>query len=140
MKKVIALIMILSLAFSLAACSQLSDNIEWIDGVSFANLAPGSETVCSEKIEIVSDDTDFIYHLTYGRQNLILTFGLRDADGTEYSLEVVGGSDNGVIENIPAGNYDLFVRNSGDYSEFPAYKDNSVSYDAAGAINYSLGD
>ncbi len=111
---------------------------DWLDGISFSNLAPGEESVRSEKIEITSDGADFAYRLTYGRQNLTLTFGLRGADGTEYSREVVGGSDQGVIENIPIGSYDLFVRNSGDYSDFPAYINQTESYDATGAIVISI--
>ena len=118
--------------------TQYPDNTVWVDGVSFANLAPGSEAVRSEKIEVTSNTAEFLYHLTYTRSALTLEFGLRASDGTEYSREITGGSDQGVIETIPAGSYDLFVRNSGDYVKLPSYQDNSVSYDAIGAINYSI--
>ncbi len=91
-----------------------------------------------KKIEIEKDNTTFLYHITYSPASLTLTLGLRATDGTEYSRELVGGSAVGGIENIPAGEYVVFVRNSGDYSEFPTYANQPELYDATGAINFSL--
>ena len=42
--------------------------------------------------------------------------------GEEYVLEIENGSSSGVFENVPAGEYHLFVRNIGcilDYEERP---------------------
>ena len=44
-----------------------------------------------------------------------------------------------VLPDIPAGRYDIFVRNSGDYSQLPAYQDGSISYAATGAVNIWIG-
>ncbi len=110
----------------------------WTNGVSFTALAPSEEAVRSKKIEIDKDNTTFVYHITYAPAGLTLTFGLRAADGTEYSRELVGGSAVGVIENIPAGKYDVFVRNSDAYSEFPTYANQPELYNATGAINFLL--
>ena len=91
----------------------------------------------SEKI-IISPDEVFRYSITYSRPSLVLEFGLKSSDGAEYSKTITGGDDHGVIENVPAGTYELFVRNSGDYSELPAYKDGTLSYSATGCINFLL--
>ena len=109
----------------------------WTGGVSFAELAPGEEITCSEKI-VISPNEKFRYAVTYNRASLILEIGLKSPDGTEYSQTITGGSDYKTFENVPAGTYELFVRNSGDYSEFPAYKDGSVSYSATGSINFTI--
>ena len=65
---------------------------------------------------------------------------MQAVDGTEYSREIIGGSEIGLIENIPAGTYHLFVRNSGDYSDLLAYQNKSMSYNATGAMNYAITD
>lgn len=109
----------------------------WTGGVSFAELAPGEEITCSEKI-VISPNEKFRYAVTYNRASLILEIGLKSPDGTEYSQTITGGSDYKTFKNVPAGTYELFVRNSGDYSKFPAYKDGSVSYSATGSINFTI--
>ena len=116
--------------------SDFSDTI-WEDGISFIDLAPGKNMTRSEKI-IISPDEVFRYSITYSRPSLVLEFGLKSSDGAEYSKTITGGDDHGVIENVPAGTYELFVRNSGDYSELPAYKDGTLSYSATGCINFLL--
>lgn len=117
--------------------TDISLGTAWTGGVSFAELAPGEEIARSEKI-VISPNENFRYAVTYNRASLILEIGLRSPDGTEYSRTITGGSDDATIENVPAGTYELFVRNSGDYSAFPAYKDGTVSYSATGCINFLL--
>jgi len=72
---------------------------------------------------------------------LKLSYGLVDSNGKEYILEVVGGTGKGTFENIPAGTYHLFVRNS-DYSGVPAYENPAeypdVSFDATGVLLYKV--
>ncbi len=116
--------------------SNFSDTI-WTEGISFIDLAPGKNMTRSEKI-IISPNEVFRYSITYSRPSLVLEFGLKSSDGTEYSKTITGGDDHGVIENVPAGTYELFVRNSGDYSEYPAYKDGTLSYSTTGCINFLL--
>lgn len=57
----------------------------------------------------------FTYYINYQWAGLTLELGLRAPDGTEYRQRAVGGSLAGTIPDIPAGTYQLFVRNSGDY-------------------------
>ena len=113
---------------------------EWLDGIAFVELAPGEEIKSSSKIIVNADDSTIQFVITYARSGLTLKYGIQAEDGTEYSREIVGGNDAYAIEGVPAGTYFLFVRNSGDYSDLPAYKDKSISFNATGAINYHLGD
>jgi len=113
-------------------------DFEWRDGIAFTNLSPGAEETSQSEIVIEDDNSTFLYSITYARTGLDLTYGLRAISGTEYSQETSGGYAWGVIENIPAGTYQLFVRNSSDYSDLNAPEDNSSSFDASGAINYHI--
>lgn len=124
-------------SFDATQDSNISLNTVWTEGIPFVDLAPGKEAVRSEKV-IISPNEEFQYSITYNRPSLVLSFGLRSSDGTEYCQTITGGDDRGVIENVPTGTYELFVRNIGDYSEFPAYKDGSLSYSATGCINFLL--
>lgn len=114
------------------------NSTKWLDGVTFIDLAPGEEVKSSTEVIVKNDNAIFQYSITYGRAALTLEYGLQAVDGTEYSREIIGGSEIGTIENIPAGTYYLFVRNSGDYSDLPAYQDKSISYNATGAMNYAI--
>ena len=87
---------------------------------------------------IIEENSKLAYVITYGDASLTLEFGLVAIDGTEYAKRITGGSDYGFLENIPTGIYYLFVRNSGDYTDLPAYQDGSVSFTATGAINYHI--
>ena len=152
MKKLIALVLALVCVVGLVGCGQQEDmqkeqniepsniveNIEWIDGVTFIELAPDAEAKSSGVITITGENAKLAYSITYGRAALTLEFGLIAADGTEYVKEIIGGSEMGYIENIPAGTYHLVVRNSGDYTSLPSYQNGSASYKATGAINYGV--
>ena len=113
---------------------------QWIEGIGFIELAPGEEIKSPSKIIVDTNHSTIQFDITYSRSGLMLEYGLQSKDGTEYSREVVGGTDVGAIEDIPSGIYFLFVRNSGDYSELPGYQDKSISFNATGAINYHLGN
>lgn len=116
------------------------NSTKWLDGVTFIDLAPGEEVKSSTEVIVKNDNAIFQYSITYGRAALTLEYGLQAVDGTEYSREIIGGSEIGLIENIPAGTYHLFVRNSGDYSDLLAYQNKSMSYNATGAMNYAITD
>lgn len=124
----------------MVACSQQKqfENIVWSDGIGFSELAPNAEVKGSSEIVIIEENSKFAYVITYGDASLTLEFGLVSIDGTEYTKRITGGSDYGFWENIPRGTYYLFVRNSGDYTNLPAYQDGSVSFTATGAINYHI--
>lgn len=124
-----------------------------IGGMSFSDLPPGEEQVSEQAFFIppVSEQAFFIpedissisYSLTYVRPILTLEFGLRSADGKKYSYsqEANGGVANGTFEDIPAGSYQIFVRNMGDlndYTPFQPYQPESVSDDATGAVNFQI--
>ena len=147
MKKLIVLVLAWVCVLGLVGCghqeqngdpSNKIDNIEWVDGIAFVELAPDDEAKSSGEITITGDNSKFAYSITYGRAGLTLEVGLIAADGTEYVKEIVGGSEMGYIENIPAGTYHLIVRNSGDYTNLPSFQNGSASYNATGAINYSI--
>ena len=154
MKKIMALVLTLVCAFSMVGCNKEekisfpfeTDDIEntdnkpeatkWLDGIAFVDLAPGEEMKSPSKITVDVDNSTIQFVITYSRLGLTLKYGLQAEDGTEYSRETVGGNDTNAIKNIPAGTYFLFVRNNGDYSDLPAYQDQTMSFNATGAINY----
>lgn len=94
---------------------------DWQDSLSFQALEPGDET-SHPAIFFADDGTSFTYHITYAWTGLTLELGMRSLDGTkEYSQRVVGGDLEGTIPDIPAGSYQVFVRNiSGDDTTPPA--------------------
>ena len=66
---------------------------------------------------------------------------MRAEDGTEYSQRVVGGSLDNTIPDIPAGTYQLFVRNSGDYDfQATGYLNGDADYDVTGALVFLVED
>lgn len=94
---------------------------DWQDSLSFQDLEPGDET-SHPAIFFADDGTSFTYHITYAWTGLTLELGMRSLDGTrEYSQRVVGGDLEGTISDIPAGSYQVFVRNiTGDDTTPPA--------------------
>ena len=118
-----------------------NDPTMWHDGVSFDALEPNEEIVSSFEISLNKESNSVLYSITWARTGLTLEYGLRSADGTEYCNAHAGGSGNGQFQNIPAGSYRLFVRNT-DYSGVPAYENPDlfpfVSFNATGAMNYKL--
>ena len=87
--------------------------------MTFAGLDVDSTLVDSEVIVIDTDGASLDYHLTYARASIKLEFGLISSDGTEIKVYVEHGSAQGTIEDIPAGTYQLFVRNVGYVNDLP---------------------
>ncbi|MBR2421048.1 MAG: M56 family metallopeptidase [Oscillospiraceae bacterium] len=118
------------------------DNMHWEDGLGFGGLAPGEEAVSDFEIRIDEDATPLILTITWARQSLVLEYGIRAEDGTEYSQEKRGGASILQISDIPAGVYHLFVRNCDVYHGIPSYEDpdkfKDVSFDATGALIYAF--
>ena len=68
---------------------------------------------------------------------MTVVVGLRAEDGTEYSEEITGGYEGGTIKGIPAGTYEVFVRNSESNN---AYKDTTTeSLNVTGAMKFVAG-
>lgn len=88
---------------------------DWQGELALDALAPGDEVLSPSPVTVPAGGGSFTYHITYARPSLTLELGLRAPDGTEYRQRAVGGSLAGTIPDIPAGTYQLFVRNSGDY-------------------------
>ncbi len=112
-------------------------------GLSFLGLAPGEERVREQAFVIPENAASIQFSLTYDRPILTLEFGLRAADGTEYVQQADGGRSNGTLEAVPAGTYQIFVRNLGDlhdYTQFPAYQEDLADNYATGAINYQIAE
>lgn len=112
--------------------------LDWTHEQSFDHLVPGDEILGTTPVVVPASGADFTYMITYTRTGLTLEFGLRAEDGTEYSQRVVGGDLYGTIPNIPAGSYTPFVRNTGDYTQYPIYGDNSQDYNATGTLVFLL--
>lgn len=108
--------------------------LDWTHEQSFDHLVPGDEILGTTPVVVPASGADFTYMITYTRTGLTLEFGLRAEDGTEYSQRVVGGDLYGTIPNIPAGSYTPFVRNTGDYTQYP----NSQDYNATGTLVFLL--
>ena len=105
-------------------------------------MAPGEEIVSDYEIIIEDDGTEFFLTLSWGRAALVLKYGIRAENGTEYFQEKPGGYSHLCIKDLPAGTYHLFVMNSDAYHGIPAYENPDefpdVSFNATGAILYAL--
>ena len=108
-----------------------------LNSIIFSELAPGQEeTYCSE-YQIMGDNAWFDYTITYERAAMKVVIGLRAEDGTEYTEEITGGEGNGTIGGIPAGSYEVFVRNSESNND---YKDTATeTLNITGAMNFVAG-
>ena len=119
----------------------VNDPTMWHDGVSFDALEPNEEMVSPFEITLNKKSNSVWFNITWARTGLTLEYGLRSSDGTEYCNAHAGGSGNGQFQNIPAGSYRLFVRNT-DYSGVPAYENPDlfpyISFNATGVMNYKL--
>lgn len=114
---------------------------QWNDGISFVGLGPKEEILSTFEIILHAPYTTIKCTIGHAPLGLKLSYGLVDSNGKEYILEVVGGTGKGTFEDIPAGTYRLFVRNS-DYSGVPAYENPAeypdVSFDATGVLLYKV--
>lgn len=88
---------------------------DWQGELALDALAPGDEVLSPSPVTVPAGGGGFTYYINYEWAGLTLELGLRAPDGTEYCQRAVGGSLAGTIPDIPAGTYQLFVRNSGDY-------------------------
>ena len=115
-----------------------TDNV----GLSFTDLTPGKEQVKEQTFIVQEVLSDISYSLTYESPVLTLDFGLRTADGTEVVWRTAyGGVANGTFEGVPAGAYQIFVRNMGDlndYTQLPTYQPESGRDNATGAVNFQI--
>ena len=114
----------------------------WTDGITFADLRPNEERISNFDIVLVNETNSFEYSITWARTGLTLEYGLRSSDGAfEHCAISTGGQGNGQINQIPAGTYHLFVRNT-DYTGVPAYDDPDqfpdTDFNATGAINFRI--
>ena len=121
--------------------NDLSKEGQWNDGIVFDALAPNEEKLSTFDIVLEESDSTVECTIGFSRTGLTLTYGLVCDDGKEYASDVVGGHGKETFENLPAGSYRLFVRNS-DYSGVPAYENPEafpdVSFDAMGVMNYRI--
>ena len=77
-------------------------------------LSPGQTAISVETIEVTEDGAQLEYNVAWTRAGLTLEVGLLARDGTEYLHKYMGGFMSGGFMDIPAGSYQLFVRNSED--------------------------
>ena len=108
-----------------------------LNSIAFSDLAPGKEETYFSAYQILGDDAWFDYTITYERAAMEVVVGLRAEDGTEYIEEITGGEGSGKIGGIPAGSYEVFVRNSESNND---YKDNATeTLNITGALNFVAG-
>ncbi len=108
-----------------------------LNSIPFSELALGEEEIYSSEYSIFVDNSWFDYTITYERAGLTVVVGLRAEDGTEYSTEITGGSEGGTIKDIPAGTYEVFVRNSESNND---YKETTTeSLNVTGAMKFVAG-
>lgn len=113
------------------------DDMEWQDGISFSNLAPGGEIVSPFEIVMEENDSSLWLSITWARSGLTLEYGIRSEDGTAFYQEKQGGSSLLLIEEIPAGTYRLYVKNPETFNALSA-DESAESVNATGALVYSL--
>lgn len=118
------------------------ENVKWQDGVVFQALAPGEVTVSSFEIVVEEDNSTLLLSIGWARPGLYLEYGIRSEDGTAYFQEKAGGHSRLQIDDIPAGTYRLYVKNSDAYHGLPSYEDpqlrEEVGYNADGVMLYAL--
>ena len=108
-----------------------------LNSIAFSELAPGKEETYFSEYQILGDDAWFDYTITYERAAMEVVVGLRAEDGTEYIEEITGGEGSGKIGGIPAGSYEVFVRNSESNNE---NKDTTTeTLNITGAMNFVAG-
>ena len=108
-----------------------------LNSIDFSELAPGQEETYFSEYHILDDDAWFDYAITYERAAMKVVIGLRAEDGTEYMEEITGGDGKGTIKGIPAGSYEVFVRNSESNND---YKDTAAeTLNITGALNFVAG-
>ena len=108
-----------------------------LNSIAFSDLAPGQEETYFSAYQIIGDDAWFDYTVTYERAAMKVVIGLRAEDGTEYTEEITGGEGSGTIGGIPAGSYEVFVRNSESNNN---YKDSTTeTLNVTGALNFVAG-
>lgn len=108
-----------------------------LNSIAFSELAPGQEETYSSEYYVMMDDAWFDYTITYERAAMTVVVGLRAEDGIEYSEEVTGGAEVGTIRGIPAGTYEVFVRNSESNND---YKDTTTeTLNVTGAMKFVAG-
>lgn len=108
-----------------------------LNSIAFSELAPGQEETYFSQYQIMGDDAWFDYTITYERAAMKVVIGLRAEDGTEYTEEITGGDGKGTIKGIPAGSYEVFVRNSESNND---HKDTTTeTTNVTGALNFVAG-
>ena len=108
-----------------------------LNSITFSKLAPGQEETYFSEYQILGDDAWLDYTITYERAAMKVVIGLRAEDGTEYMEEITGGEGSGKIRGIPAGSYEVFVRNSENNN---AHKDTTTeTLNITGALNFVAG-
>ena len=113
------------------------DDVEWQDGISFSDLAPGGEIVSPFEIVMEENDSSLWLSITWARNGQALEYGIRSEDGTAYFQEKQGGSSLLLIEEIPAGTYRLYVKNPETFNAL-SENESAESVNVTGALVYSL--
>ena len=144
MKKLIPLSLAMAMAFAVSGCGgadatssatidQLAEafpETEFEEALSY-KLKEGEEKLYDDDF-VFEEPTDFEYFMTWSPEELPTEVGLVAEDGTEYTEKLTEGPSAGVLAEIPAGTYDIIVRNLGTKEDFP----DADSLKLSGALGY----
>lgn len=123
MKKWMAFLTVFLLTLALSACAE-AEKPDCVDTFAF-DLQPGEQAAYGETLTF-EEPCDFTYQANWERMGCAIEIGLADAEGRTYVSAGVGGAASGVLEKVPAGTYQFFVRSSPDNAASHA-KDVSVT-------------
>lgn len=133
----LAVILGLVLTVALGTNPDKKQDAGWKDGMTF-ELMPGEEAICPEQIHITQAETDVHLRLTCKPGALLMTAGLRDENGTEYTVSVRGESENEKLEKMQPGSYQLFLRSNPENADHPDVQEKTDKGTASGVLSYRL--
>lgn len=108
------------------------------DTFGFSDLRPGEMETYGESITL-PETGSFKCHADYTRLGLAAEMGLIDQNGTEYAVFNPGGSLTDVIEDIPAGEYRVFFRNSESNLQYMNTAAEPLTISGAAAFGFAIG-
>lgn len=122
MKKIVALVVMLTLLFSLTGCSNRNEPIldeNWKPDNTFEfALDNEEEQAYSEKITF-DGTTDLEYDVTWTPSGLSVAIVLEAEDGTRQVKDLDGGRVQGSFGTIPARTYRVLICNTSSLEKFP---------------------
>jgi beta-lactamase regulating signal transducer with metallopeptidase domain len=113
------------------------DSIDFpYENFGFNDLSPQESIKHTEELNFTAESSTFYYQMTWARSGLFVEIGLVAQDGTEYLDTIRGGGERGTIDDIPAGTYQIIVRNSERNLDYEETTTETLDISGAVAFNY----